>query len=162
MCDGKTIDHELVRLLHVCFSEHKPAEAVLLHDASEGVELAGFEESRGVPEGSSEVVLWGGLDVMLCSAFLAGLCNVCFEPVRSAMLSMLSVVVGLPLQSALWGRSVVCAKVVGRAVVLWRLAFELEDRPQESSEFVASVDAGCVCLWGVYVGLWLLLAILPL
>ena len=162
MGDGKTIDHELVWLLHVCFCEHEPAEAVLLHDASEGVELAGFEESRGVPECSSEVVLWGGLDVMLCSAFLAGLCNVCFEPVRSGMLSVFSVVAGLPLLSALRGTSVVCAKMVGRAAVLWCLAFELEERPQESSEFVTSVGAGCVCLWGGCVGLWLLLSMLPL
>ena len=75
---------------------------MLFHDACEGVELSGFEESRGVPEGSSEMVLWGGLDIMLCSALLAGLCNVCFEPVRSGVLSVLSVVVGLPLLSALW------------------------------------------------------------
>ena len=106
------------------------------------MELAGFEESRGVPECSSEVVLWGGVGVTLCSAFLAELRNVYFGPMRSGMLSVFSVVAGLPLLSALWGTSVVCAKMVGRAVVLRRV--ELEERPQESSEFVASGRGLCL------------------
>ena len=59
------------------------------------------------------MVLCGGLDVVFGSALLAGLGNVCFEPVCSGMMSVSGVVSGLPLLSALWGSPGVYAKVVG-------------------------------------------------
>ena len=79
------------------------------------------------------MVLRRGLAVVFWSALLAGLGNVCFEPVCSGVLQVSGVVSGLPLLSVLWGWSGVCAKVVGGAVVLWRLPLQLEEVLQEPS-----------------------------
>ena len=87
-------------------------------------------------------MLWWGLDVVFGSALLAGLGNVCFEPVGSGVVS------GPPLLSVLWGWPGVCAKVVGGAVVLWGFSLQFEEVLQEPSESVASVGVGgCCCRW---------------
>ena len=86
--------------------------------------------------------LGGGLYIVFCSALLAGLGNVGFEPVCSGVLSVFRVVSGLPLLSALWGWSGVCAEVVGGAVVLWGLPLQLEEVLQESAASVGVVGCG--------------------
>ena len=100
------------------------------------------QQSGGVPESSSKVVLRGGLYVVFGSALLAGLGNVGFEPVCSGVLSVFRVVSGLPLLSALWGWSGVCAEVVGGAVVLRGLPLQLEEVLQESAASVGVVGCG--------------------
>ena len=54
MGDGVALNHKLIGLLHVGFCEGQPAQFVLPHELYQRVELGCFEESRGVPKGSSE------------------------------------------------------------------------------------------------------------
>ena len=138
--DGVAFDHKLIWLLDVCLCERQPAKAVFSHDIDQRAQLSCFQQSGGVPEGSAEVALWGGLDVAFGSALLAGLGNVC-----SGVLAVSGVASGLPLLSGLWGWPGVCAKVVGGAVVLWRLPLQLEEVLQEPSESVASVGVVGYC-----------------
>ena len=92
------------------------------------------------------MVLRWGLYIVLGSAVLAGLCNVCFEPVCSGVWPVSGVVSGLPLFSVLWGWPGICAKMVGGAVVLWGFPLQLEEVLQEPSKSAASVGVvGCCC-----------------
>ena len=137
---GLGLQSERTLLIHFHFWR-----VVIAHDVYHGVELGCLQQPGGVPKGAEKVVLRWGLDIVLGSALLAGLGNVCFEPVCSGASPVSGVVSGLPLFSVLWGWSGVCVKVVGGAVGLKRFCKSRRNCWLLLSVVVLGCDAAAVC-----------------